>query len=445
MRPTSLFSLLLALAPLAQADDWLYLTYPGDTLIGIGAQYLKNPNDWPKVQAANRVDDPRQLPANTRIKIPVELLKQMPAPARVTHVKGNARVRSGADAYRPLAVGEFVRGGETVLTGLNSHVTIQLADASIIQQPPGSRLTFGRLAAYGKTGMVATELNLEAGRLEARASKQQPPAGGFRVDTLVAVAGLRGTEFRLHLTEDGKTLHSEVLDGAVGIAAQGQEVLLAGGQGNVTQAGQPPAPARPLPSRPRLDGLPARIDRLPLNFGWPAAAGVTAWRAQVALADASRDILLDERFATPQARWDERLPNGNYLLRVRGIDADGLEGLAGEHPFLLDVDASRQTLPAAPTQLTAVDDYGRLRVAWQGEGQRYRLELAPDEDFRGEVESFESTAPALKLAILKPGRYWLRVTAYAPDGSASPPSAPLAVDTQRAFPWWLLPFLLLLP
>ncbi|MBP8901138.1 MAG: hypothetical protein KBG41_00850, partial [Thiobacillaceae bacterium] len=84
----------------ASAADWLYLTYPGDTLSQIGQTYLKNPGDWPKVQAANGVPLPKLLPANTRIRIPVELLKVTPAPVTVTAVTGNARYKTADGPFQ---------------------------------------------------------------------------------------------------------------------------------------------------------------------------------------------------------------------------------------------------------------------------------------------------------------------------------------------------------
>ncbi len=280
--PTSFATLFAALFALsAQAADWLYLTAPGDTLSQIGQTYLKNLRDWPRVQAVNDVAIPEHLPVNTRIKIPVELLKVTPAPVTVTAVSGNVRYKSGEGPFRPLTQGAQLNGGETVLSGPRSSVAYRLADASVLTQQASSKLSFGRLAAYGKTGMVSTELSLEGGRLEAHATKQLAPAGGFKVNTPVAVAGLRGTDFRLNLSEDGKSLRNEVLQGVVAVAARGREVNVAGGYGTVAEAGQPPQAPRPLLPAPGAAGLSARIERLPLAFTWQALPGARAYRAQV--------------------------------------------------------------------------------------------------------------------------------------------------------------------
>jgi hypothetical protein len=197
---------------------------------------------------------PKLLPANTRIKIPVELLKVTPAPVTVTAVTGNARYKTADGPFQPLQAGARLQGGETVLTGPRGSATYRFADGTVLTQQASSKLGFGRLAAYGKTGMVSTELSLDSGRLEASAARQQAPAGGFSVRTPVAVAGLRGTGFRLNVSEDGRRLANEVLEGAVAVAAQGREVRVEGGFGTVAEAGKPPRRPPGLASQAQSGG-----------------------------------------------------------------------------------------------------------------------------------------------------------------------------------------------
>lgn len=372
---------LLILSQAACAEDWLYLTYSGDTPLKIGRTYLKDANDWTKVLELNKVKNEYVLPVNTRIRIPVELLKVTPAPARVGHVEGNVRVRPEGGTFRPLAVGDQISGGETVLTGPRSFAAFVLADGSKLTQQASSKLVFGRLAAYGKTGMVATELALDGGRIEAVASRQVGPAGGFQVRTPVAVAGLRGTDFRLNVSEDGQTLRSEVLDGAVGVAAAGQEVVVAKAQGTLTEQGKPPEPPRPLLPAPAIDGLPARVIDLPLAFAWPAMADARAWRAQVATDAEFQRVLLDSLSGAPGASWDAAPPDGRYFLRVRAVDAAGLEGLNADHPFELDA------RPLPPQQMAPADGersyQETVAFGWAAapEAQGYLLQVAADAGF----------------------------------------------------------------
>lgn len=406
---TLLVCIAMLFASAGQAADWLYLTEPGDTLIGIGKRYLKNPNDWPKVQSANNVPIPKKLPAHSRLKIPVTLLKVTPAAVRVTHVEGNVRVKPADGDYRKLAVGDQLTGGETVLTGPRSFASFKLADDSTISQQPTSRLVFGRLQSYGLTGMVSTELDLQGGRLEANASRQLAPAGGLRVKTPVAVAGLRGTAFRLNVDEAGQTLRSEVLEGQVGVASQGKEVGVAAGQGTIAAAGAPPARPRPLLPAPSGRGLADKIVALPLRFAWQADAGARAWRTQVAVDAAFTKIYLEALSDAQEAQWDTALPDGHYVLRLRGVDADGLEGLNLDHPFELDVRPLPPTL-ASPGE--GERNYReQVQFAWSvpEEAHGYVLQLSPDAGFSGEIVERRLDAITRHQETLSPGHWHWRM------------------------------------
>lgn len=395
MRSCPVLACLLAigLSAGAHAADWLYLTVPGDTLIGIGQQYLKNPRDWPKVQSANGVPMPRNLPANTRIRIPVELLKVTPAPVTVTAVTGNTRYKTADAAFRPLAAGTQLNGGETVLTGPRSSAAYRFADGTTLTQQDSSKLTFGRLAAYGKTGMVSTELSLDSGRLEANAARQLAPSGGFRVNTPVAVAGLRGTGFRLNVDEAGKTLRNEVLEGAVAVAAQGKEVRVEGGYGTVAEKGRPPAAPRPLLPAPDAAGLPARMLTLPAEFSWQPVDGAQGYRAQVARDASFAEVLLDDRTMAPKVTWGDELPDGRYVLRLRAIDEAGLEGLDRDHAFELDARPLPPLLtsPALGQRLFEND----VVLTWAAAvgAQGYLLQIAPTPEFDNGVR--ERRLPAI--------------------------------------------------
>ncbi len=400
------------------AADWLYLTYPGDTLIGIGKQYLKNPRDWPKVQVANTLADPRKLPANTRIKIPVQLLKVTPAPVTVTAVTGNVRFRSASGSYQRLRAGDQLVGGETVITGPRSSSAFRFADGTSLTQQDSSRMSFGRLAAYGKTGMVSTELSLESGRLEAHAAKQLAPVGGFRVVTPVAVAGLRGTDFRLNLAEDGSALRNEVLEGTVAVSAQGRSVSVAGGFGSVTEKGKPPAPPRPLLPAPSADGLPARILRLPLGFIWQPVPGAQRYRVQVAADPEFAQVLTDDMTTEPAFIWPDDLPDGHYRLRLRAIDDVGLEGRNLDHAFELDA----RPLPPMPTSPALGERLYRqdIRFAWSAAvgATGYLLQIAPTPEFSSGVIERRLPAMLQHEETLPEGTWHWRITSLDETGQA---------------------------
>lgn len=406
----------LLLAGNSLAADWLYVTATGDTLLNIGQRYLANPNHWTKLQQHNRLTDPRKLPVNTRLRIPVEWLKTTPAPAKVSHVQGNVRVRPEAGSFRPLQAGDLISGGETVLTGPRSHASYVLADGSKVSQADATKLVFGKLNSYGATGMVSTELNLETGRIEADASKQTLPGTGFKVSTPVAVAGLRGTSFRLNMADDGKTLRNEVLSGAVGVGAQNQEALVGAGFGTLAEAGKAPEAPRALLPAPSADKLPTRIIDAPVRFAWLADAQAQAWRAQIARDTGFSEVVFDQLYWQPVATWRDLPADGRYVLRLRAIDKDGLEGLNLDHPFELDL------RPLPPSALRPGDGQRllstRTELAWEAvDGAHgYLLQMARDKGFSQELSERRITQGEQVELDLAEGSYYWRLASLDDQG-----------------------------
>lgn len=421
--PSAVLLPLLLLALPLQAADWQYLTVPGDTLIGIGRQYLQNPNDWPKVQAENGVSIPERLPVNTHLRIPVGLLKLTPAPVRVTAVNGNVRFKAEGGGFKPLKSGDQLNGGESVLTGPRSSASYRFADGTTLTQQASSKLSFGRLAAYGKTGMVATEVSLDDGRVEARAAKQVAPAGGFKVRTPVAVAGLRGTEFRINVMQDEGRMYGEVASGEIEVSAQGKTVTVAAGEGTFTEAGKPPAPVRALLPPPDLSALPERILRLPISLTWPIQPGAASWRVRLATDSAFENVLLDDMVNRPMVEWSDALPDGDYLLRIRAIDPVGMEGMDAQRPLVLDVH------PLAPLALNPVLGEQlvgpQVQFRWSGvpDARGYVLQIAPTAEFTQGLIEQRLDRVEQHVETLGEGKWHWRLASLDADGQQHPFSA----------------------
>jgi hypothetical protein len=80
-----------------------------------------------------------------------------------------------------------------------------------------------------------------------------------------------------------------------------------------------------------VSGLPQRIERTAQSLTLAPLAGAQAWRWQVATDAAFTRLLQDER--TMASTWLlTGLPDGDYYLRVRAADAQGLEGREAQLP-----------------------------------------------------------------------------------------------------------------
>ena len=127
--------------------------------------------------------------------------------ATVQRVSGTLSVRrQGVTAFAPLAARGAVYVGDLVGTGPNSRASLLFADGSQLRLSGDSAIEILAPAAVGRgheglfralTGEVWTRLR-----------------PGKAVQTRSAIAGVRGTEFHLRVSEDGTTVLT-VLDGTV--------------------------------------------------------------------------------------------------------------------------------------------------------------------------------------------------------------------------------------
>lgn len=391
---------------------WAYTVVPGDTLIGLHSRLLRPEADWRVVQRLNRITDPRRLRPGSTLFIPLALLREQAASAEVLHAHGEVWLDRVGAARQPLAAGAALNAGDVVSTGAQSSLSLRFADGSRAQLGPSSRLVLNRMIKLGASGRVDTRLRLDAGGAEAQVPPQRP-APRFELQTPVVNLGVRGTEFRGRV--DGQRTLAEVLQGRV---AAGTQAVNAG-FGAVATAGGVVSLRRLLPA-PDMSGLPTLVQRLPLQLPLGSAPGATRLRAQVFDMQEPPRLLLEGVFDQPMAAWPTELADGAYELRVRAADADGVEGQAAHHAFVL------KARPEAPFLLKPragerfVEETVSLAWARNPRAARYRLQLATQPDFvaplvdRNDLTGTELTAP-VPIGTL----HW-RVASVLADGDTGP-------------------------
>ena len=157
-------------------------------------------------------------------------------------------------------------------------------------------------------------------------------------------------------------------------------------------------------------------------------------------ADANAGALLhDAQVARPPAQLPEqpRLADGGYLLRVRAIDAAGIEGLNANVALTVAVQPSapRSELPREGAVIGG--DAVNLRWDLQPQVLRYRLQVATARDFSEVLRDRIIVGNDTEIA-LPPGVHHWRVAAMM--GSAAEPSqrngpfGPAQVFELRAIP-----------
>lgn len=402
-------SLASAAPPAEPLPEWRYTLRPGDTLIGVSQRYLARPADWPRVQQLNRIANPYRLVPGSPLRIPLAWLRQTPAPATVVAVSGSVRVVPSGAAERVLDTGELLGAGTRLEVAADSSATLRFADGSVLVVQPGTRLTLDTVSVYAGGGMADTRLRLQQGRVDVGANPARTRGNRLQVITPSAVAAVRGTRFRVGA--DAAATRQETLEGEVALDAAGQQVAVRAGQGSVAEAGKPPSAPVALSPAPDLAALPARIDTLPLAFDWPVLPGAAAWRTQIAPDARLEAVLLEKPVDAPRVRFAD-LPDGDYVLRVRAVDARGLEGHDALHRFALDARPFAPLLTAPGRRVRGAQPV----LAWTGVvgADAYRLQLAradaPDTPLADLTQPGTQWQPAVPL---EPGAYVWRVASVA--------------------------------
>lgn len=400
-------------APLPTADreaPAAYVTQKGDTLIGLAQRGLVKPQDWATLARINHISRPRQLPVGRALVIPAVLLRREPLTARITAFSGQVRIDPGGAAQ----VGASVAEGDIIGTGANSFVTLTLIDGSRITLPSQSRVRIEALQRIVLDGRLERRFRIEAGRADFGVTPRERPTDRFLVKTPVAVAAVRGTEFRV--AHDATTAKSavSVIEGEVAgrSLARRDETAVAAGSGAVLGAAPTRMAALLLP--PMLD-RPGRVQDDPVVALRIAGEGARR-RVQLARDAGFVDLFAETETAGDEARFDN-VANGTLYVRLTAIDADGVEGLPASYAierFQTGLEAAAGALPGKPR---------RTQFRWQAIGAgtiSYDFVLARDEALADRVVDAVGLAdPEMTITSLQPGDWFWRVTMTVRDGGRS--------------------------
>ena len=416
----------------ATANAQQLVVVRGDTLYSIAAEHLVPPGDWAALQRFNQIRNPRHLKPGSSLRIPLAWLRQTPTQAEVVFVQGPCWVHKPGAAAVEAVVGTAVHGGDSVRTAHGASMTLRFVDGSRLLVVPGTEFVIEQLAQSNLGAVPSTRLRLLAGRLETRVATRPDKATRFEIHTPAVNLGVRGTEFRTGVDPADGSTRFEVLAGRVAGTAAAVTLTLDAGFGAVALPGVALLARHALLGAPNLGALPALVDSVPLRLAWPAQAGASAFRAQVFAAGTGDQLLLDGVFTEPAARWLD-LPDGNYILRVRALDAQALEGLDASATFTLK---ARPEPPFTRQPASQAKVYGEsAQFAWTRSdvAKAYRLQVSSTADFAAPVfDRADLTVTEIRLP-LAPGVYYWRAASIA-AGQDQGPFSDVQSFEQRAMP-----------
>lgn len=433
-----------ATAAEAGEAEHVHTLQPGDTLIGLGQRLFAEPGHWREVARLNRVRDPYRMPVGSTLRIPLRLLRSEGASAAVTAVRGSVL---GAGGTAALASGQQLAEGSEIVTGADGQASLRLVDGTVLRLRAGSRLRIDESRRWPTVDATRSAVRLEQGRVEVQAQPARGGQPGFRIGTPQGVLGVRGTEFRVE-SEGGRT-RAEVLEGLVAASAVGAAGAagaavqpVAAGFGTVIDATGVATPLPLLPP-PATAQLPALHERPLVRLEMQPLAGATAWRVQIGVDERFEQLLADVRSATPELRI-AGLDDGRHPMRLRAVDANGLEGRDALATLVLKA-RPEPPLPRAPAP-RAVIGGSRADFAWtaSSQAQRYRVQIARVDAGTAAATAATAFAAPLRdeagltdttLAVegLAPGPYLWRLASVRGDGDQGPFGDPLPFE-MRALP-----------
>jgi hypothetical protein len=434
--------LLLALSGTVSAadtstPDWLYTVRPNDTLIGIAKTYLKQPQNWQPLQRDNHIANATAIPPGTQLRIPANLLRHAPSAATLIAITGNVQYRLGTEPWQVASIGQQLPVGAEIITPADGYALLALANGTRVALQASSDMVMDTLSLYANGLMADTRLRLQSGQTSILDNPQRRPNQNLRIITPTAQAVVRGTEFRVGV--DGQLTREETLVGGIALSAANKTIAVDKGTGSLSKDGQAPLPPVTLLPAPDVSALPKQIERLPIRFAMPELAKVQAWHGEIVASAHPENVLLDKTSPNQNLSFAD-LPNGDYILRLRGVDALGLQGYDAVHKFT--VFARPFPSPANQTTAGTVVRSARPVFAWSElvGVTTSRIQIATTNDFKQPLFDTQVTAnrwtPTSDLPVGT--LYWRTAssdTAQGPWGDAvkfTYKPAPDAVDTSKA-------------
>ncbi len=176
------------------------------------------------------------------------------------HLDGNVTFLT-SDQSRPARRGDRLQNvGDGLTTAGDSDATLEVdTQIGTIEVAEQTALKVKALEITPSDGRI-TRLEVDRGRVRLQVRPFTNPDSRLEIETPAGISGVRGTEFGVNVSPDGK-MGVATLEGNVATSAQGQEVEVPAGFQNVTIPGNPPSQPVPFSNEPRLDYQVERIIR----------------------------------------------------------------------------------------------------------------------------------------------------------------------------------------
>lgn len=157
------------------------------------------------------------------------------------------------DRHRAAQIGDrLYQTGQGLSTGRRASSTLQIdSGIGIVTVSENTRFSVRQLYTTSSGGRV-TVLDVVRGQARVQVRPFTNPSSLLELHTPGGVAAVRGTEFGVNVSSDGKSSVG-TLEGTVEVSGQGESVLVNAGFASVVVPGEPPTAPIPLDQELQLD------------------------------------------------------------------------------------------------------------------------------------------------------------------------------------------------
>ena len=434
------------------AEEWIYVIRSGDNLWSFTQKHLVSMKYLEGVQRLNSIQNPYFIPPGTQLRVPIAWTKLLgQAYAEVIAVQGVAKLRRKGQEDVLLQPGMQLMVDDEIYTYHDAFLTMEFSDKTHLRMQANTHLRLINMQILGNYGLIDTFIDLQQGRIENSVPKNFKSDTRFRIRTPSAVSSVRGTDFRVGVVETTLSSTSEVLAGSVEVDGKNKTVKVPAKYGTVTLLGKSPQLPVKLLFPPDLSKTKSYYQSLPLEIQVDPISIAKAYRVQIA-SDREFKKLLSELTTNQLPFRVSDLPDGDYWLRVRGIDQAWIEGMDAVIPISLN---ARPEIPFIISPIPdGVMDSENHQFKWtiQTGVSHYEVMVSNRDDFAS-LNYYNPEFKGNKLILperLNPGQYFWRIMAVSSEEGAGPISdtmgfrvlhpAPLLENTKfdedtMAFAW----------
>lgn len=427
--------LLFLFSPQTYAQEWVYTVVKGDTLSEFSQKHLYKTSYWKQLQKINNVIDPKRIPENTKLRVPIAWIKSQPASATIIKITGSAHIyRQGTPRSTPAAIDNTLNLGDQLETGEQSNVLIRFADNSEIVVMQNAKVDFNHMTQYGETGMVDSRIRLIQGDIETHAKTQKGNAARFEIHTPAAISAVRGTRFRTSYSTADSSSHIEVLEGGVAVKGGRTTRLVRSGYGTHIEKNKAPLKPQKLLPAPKILTYPEPIEVIGSQVRWKPIKKAINYRVLISTSQQFGSIVWDSNSDRTAISLPD-LADATYFFELRAIDKFGIEGIPTHQSFTLNAHPQPPFLAAPNDQAIIRGEPPTLEWTRSSEADKYRLEISLSKSFQTTVTDRNTlTETTYRASELSPSNtYYWRVASIAKDGEQGPYS-PIRMITMKPIP-----------